>query len=53
MKRLVPIAVAFAIVAVLLAIKVRSRTPESPEPEGSWELADEDTPGRADTTDSP
>ena len=48
MKRLIPIAAAFAVVAVLVSIKVRSRMgTDTPESEGTWELAD-----TADTRDS-
>ena len=41
MKRLVPIAVAAAIVAVLVSIKARRSSEPSPDDAGSWELADE------------
>ena len=44
MKKLLPIIVAFAIVAILVTVKVkrRSGTPEAPE--GTWEPATADTP---------
>lgn len=53
MKRLIPIAIAFAIVAVLVSIKVRARTPDTLEPEGSWELADEDAPSQGNAAETP
>lgn len=49
MKRLIPVAVAFVVVAVLVSIKVRSRTAaDTPEPEGTWELADGTEAGDSD-----
>lgn len=42
MKRIIPVVVAFAIVAVLVSIKVRSRSNSAPPADdGSWELADD------------
>lgn len=52
MKRLVPVAIALAIVAVLVSIKVRSRTAgEALGPGGTWELADGDAPATTDPAD--
>lgn len=37
MKKLLPIVVAFAIVAVMVSVKVKRRPAEPEAPEGAWE----------------
>jgi hypothetical protein len=43
MKRVLSLVVAVAVVGVLVTWKVRSRSEDVPDAEGSWELADEPT----------